>query len=565
MSGLALGPWAHSTEPPGRAGALTPRPGSPIFACVSSPIAIGARSTTAPPGDVRSARLEGPLDDRPLIEAVRDGDLHAYGTLYERHVGAARNLARRLCTNRADVDDVVGDAFTNTLRAIKSGRGPRDDMRSYVLTAVRNTVIKSQTRRDPARAVPTAPEQLDRPAADDPYRCADPIAHAFVQLPDRFRDVLWSTCVEGLGPQDVAARTAMSTGAVTSLTLRARRALVRTYFVSRIEQPEASADCASVRQLFPVLLEGAAATSTLARVDAHVANCPNCEAALDEMRTLAGHMRSSFPWFAAVLAWTRALLARAAAPASNAACTSAGGSTLVAAVVLIVLATGDRPSDTTSGASSATPLAASTAVTADTAAAWAEVESPSPAPSARDVADEARSAPALPTVPSLSPVTVREPATVPTPFDALEPVRELPPLVPVNPVDPVDPTRDATVGTTLEPVAEPIVSPLVDAVEPVLTPIVSIAATGTELVVNDVVIPVADSVATTVATVTEAAATVVTQVIEPVIEPATETVDTTGTVAADAVEGVLSVVEANGTVPAGALVGAVQQPVDPLL
>src|SRR5882757_11315220 len=35
-------------------------------------------------------------DDARLIQAVRRGDIAAYGDLYSRHVGSARNLARQL-------------------------------------------------------------------------------------------------------------------------------------------------------------------------------------------------------------------------------------------------------------------------------------------------------------------------------------------------------------------------------------------------------------------------------------------------------------------------------------
>ena len=106
-----------------------------------------------------------------LIDAVRAGNLHAFGTLYERHVGAVRGSGRAGCAaTRADADDVVADVFTNTLRAIKRGRGPRDDMRSYVLTSTRHTVIKLRTRRDSGRAVPTADDQLDRPVTDELVR-----------------------------------------------------------------------------------------------------------------------------------------------------------------------------------------------------------------------------------------------------------------------------------------------------------------------------------------------------------------------------------------------------------
>src|SRR5690349_1804984 len=130
---------------------------------------IGALSAAAPPREARSARGHAvPADravpdDRALIDAVRSGNLHAFGTLYERHVGAVRGLARRLCGNQVDADDVVADVFTNTLRALKSGRGPRDDLRPYVLTSARHTVIKLRTRRDSGRTIPTESEQLDLP------------------------------------------------------------------------------------------------------------------------------------------------------------------------------------------------------------------------------------------------------------------------------------------------------------------------------------------------------------------------------------------------------------------
>ncbi len=97
-----------------------------------------------------------------LIDAVRGGDLHAYGALYERHVGAAGVSPRRLCSNRADVDDVVGDVFTNTLRAITCRARPA--RRPSFVRADRHSQHREQARRPAAiRAglVPTADDQLD--------------------------------------------------------------------------------------------------------------------------------------------------------------------------------------------------------------------------------------------------------------------------------------------------------------------------------------------------------------------------------------------------------------------
>src|SRR5262245_26895645 len=119
-----------------------------------TPMDIGARSTSVPPNNARRACsgrsevLHDSDDDAALIKAVRDGDPIAFGALYERHVASVRHLAYRLCTNSIDVDDVVSEVFANTLRAIKAGRGPDDDLHSYVLTTTRHTVIKFATRAD---------------------------------------------------------------------------------------------------------------------------------------------------------------------------------------------------------------------------------------------------------------------------------------------------------------------------------------------------------------------------------------------------------------------------------
>jgi RNA polymerase sigma factor (sigma-70 family) len=330
---------------------LTPFDACSTVRLVGSPITIGALSTNAPPGEARSARGysarahgEG-LDDRALIDAVRAGNLHAFGTLYERHVAAVRGLARPLCGNAADADDVVADVFTNTLRAIKSGRGPRDDMRSYVLTSTRHTVIKLRTRRDSGRAIPTVEEQLDLPIVQEPLADHesgdDTIGAAFVQLPDRFRNVLWLSCVEGVPPGEVGRRTALSAGAASSLTLRARRALARSYLVSRISQPLVSGECAPIRDLLPSVIRDEAAPATVRRVDRHLATCCECREAFDEMESLASSLRS-VPWLGAALAWLRSFAVRLAPESIGGVGGAAGlAPVVVTAMAVLTFAAGD--------------------------------------------------------------------------------------------------------------------------------------------------------------------------------------------------------------------------------
>ena len=98
-----------------------------------------------------SLSIDGP-GDAELISAVRGGDVDAYGDLFERHVDAARRLARQLA-GPADADDLVSDAFTKVLTVLQRGGGPDLAFRAYLLTAVRRLHIDKV--RSTQRATPT--------------------------------------------------------------------------------------------------------------------------------------------------------------------------------------------------------------------------------------------------------------------------------------------------------------------------------------------------------------------------------------------------------------------------
>lgn len=174
------------------------------------------------------------VGDAELIAAVRGGDLSAYGALFERHVAAARRLARQL-TNATDADDLVSDAFGKVLRVLQDGGGPDLAFRAYLLTAVRRLHIdriragaRVQTTDDLEPFDPgvpfrdTAVEGFENQAA----------ATAFASLPERWQMVLWHTEVEGQKPAEVAALLGMSANSVSALAYRAREGLRQAFLNS---------------------------------------------------------------------------------------------------------------------------------------------------------------------------------------------------------------------------------------------------------------------------------------------------------------------------------------------
>ncbi len=334
---------------------------------LSDPRISDARLADAPAA-CRLGAGAGP-SDADLLAAVRAGDASAYAILYEVHEAAVRRLARRLCRDRHEADDVVSDVFANTLRAIQRGGGPRDEFGLYALRAVRNTVTKLRTRTDTARATPSEPELLDRPDHDDPYRLTGDVERAFADLPERFRDVLWTTAVEGHTPTDLAGA-GLDPGAVASLSQRARRALGRSYLRVRTDRPAATPDCRRVRGYLPGYVQHTAGAGTALRIEQHLAHCADCAQIRDEMRDLNGKLRS-IPWLALFAAAVRRIAMTVAGAGVPAAATAA------APIVALAVAGSLITAEPQPSAAAPTELAAAAFAAADPLAPPTE---PPPAP-----------------------------------------------------------------------------------------------------------------------------------------------------------------------------------------
>jgi DNA-directed RNA polymerase specialized sigma24 family protein len=119
--------------------------------------------------------------DAALISGVRAGDHVAYGLLCERHVAAARALARHLVdgarsagdadagaeANAGAVEDAVAETFTRILGALRRGGGPQAGFRPYLLVSLRRTV--GERARGERRRPPAAYGPFDAPGDRDGY------------------------------------------------------------------------------------------------------------------------------------------------------------------------------------------------------------------------------------------------------------------------------------------------------------------------------------------------------------------------------------------------------------
>ncbi|MGW5717302.1 RNA polymerase sigma factor [Amycolatopsis sp. NPDC003865] len=155
----------------------------------------------------------GPPDAR-LIAEFRRGDAGAGDRLFRRHAGALRRLAAEWAGRPADGDELVAAAFTRVLAVLRAGGGPRENLRPYLVTTMRELAARRSG-----------------PGADDLAGAA------FHALPARWRTVLWSTVADGRTAAELAPVLGVPPTGVAAVAARAREALRHAYLQARQPAP----------------------------------------------------------------------------------------------------------------------------------------------------------------------------------------------------------------------------------------------------------------------------------------------------------------------------------------
>nr|WP_042195619.1 sigma-70 family RNA polymerase sigma factor [Kibdelosporangium sp. MJ126-NF4]CEL22120.1 sigma-70 region 2 domain protein [Kibdelosporangium sp. MJ126-NF4]CTQ92901.1 sigma-70 region 2 domain protein [Kibdelosporangium sp. MJ126-NF4] len=241
------------------------------------------------------AEVHGP-SDAELIESVRKGTVAAYGSLYERHVGAAYNLARQLTRNQAEADDLVSEAFAKVLDTLRAGRGPDSAFRAYLLTALRHTAY-DKTRRD--KRVELSDDVTTVSGADTAVPFSDTAvaglertlaARAFSRLPERWQAVLWHTEVEGQTPAEVAPILGLTPNGVSALAYRAREGLRQAYLQVHLAE-STSERCRATAERLGAWTRGGLSKRETAQVESHLDECDRCRALAAELADVNSGMR----------------------------------------------------------------------------------------------------------------------------------------------------------------------------------------------------------------------------------------------------------------------------------
>ncbi|MGO4585440.1 SpaH/EbpB family LPXTG-anchored major pilin, partial [Arthrobacter sp. 2RAF6] len=232
--------------------------------------------------------------DPQIMDMVRDGDSSAFDVLFERHLAAAKFVARAQTDNVSDADDVVSEAFASIFQALTEGKGPDQFFRSYLLTAVRR-IAYDRNRKARRTQVVGDVDDLDTAVLDadtvlDAFESTT-MAKAFKSLPERWQAALWHVDIEGLKPAAAAPFIGLSPNGVSSLVIRAREGLRQAYLQNHIKV--ASDDsCAEFSSQLGKYARGGLKRASYEKVKAHLEECPKCTAVLVELNDVQAGMRA---------------------------------------------------------------------------------------------------------------------------------------------------------------------------------------------------------------------------------------------------------------------------------
>jgi RNA polymerase sigma-70 factor (ECF subfamily) len=160
--------------------------------------------------------------DEELIADLGRGDADALGLLYDRYRRLAMAVAYRILEDATAAEDCLQDAFLQVWRNHASFHPERGNVKSWLLTIVRNAAIdrprgkEGRSRQD--RPIEEVEYLLGE--SDDPHTQAvehlqaAQIKAAIEQLPDEQREAITLAFFNGLTHQEIAERIGAPLGTV---------------------------------------------------------------------------------------------------------------------------------------------------------------------------------------------------------------------------------------------------------------------------------------------------------------------------------------------------------------
>ncbi len=278
--------------------------------------------TPSEPGDVE------------LLDRLRAGDNDAYTLLWQRHIGVALRLGRRLDVVQAE--DLASEAFLAVYRQVTSGGGPETHFRAYLFTTMRNLAAVTRRERERIDDTSTAEEYDLRDGLRfvEQRSTAEGLLRAFESLPPRWQRVLWLSEIEGVKRPRLAAELGIRPNAVSALLGRAK-ARLREQWLAQLIPPARLREPGHVADLLPAYLADRHSPHR-AVIAEHLRHCALCSDLVVDLRAASSQVKGvtlAFAGFAAL--GTILPAASSTAPATAAGVLGGLGTGIVAGVSVL--------------------------------------------------------------------------------------------------------------------------------------------------------------------------------------------------------------------------------------
>lgn len=172
------------------------------------------------------------------------------------HLDSLYRVARRLCGDPSEAEDLVQDALVRAYR-FWGGFEPGTNVRAWLFTILRNTFYSELRRRVRARAhvselsnlgephgyTGAAPQELPSPeSAVESKASADRVHQALAEIPEDYRLAVVLADMEGFSYKEIAEVVGCPIGTVMSRLYRGRRQLHERLKASSASSPAPAAE-----------------------------------------------------------------------------------------------------------------------------------------------------------------------------------------------------------------------------------------------------------------------------------------------------------------------------------
>ena len=234
------------------------------------------------------------------------------------YLAFANQAARML--GAASPEDIASEAMTRVIETIRDGKGPSEDFRGYIYTAVRNLVHRRKTYRNEL----FDGDQVNGEALDDLVISDENVEESafssldemrmeavFAAMPEREARLLRATGLKGVSVNQAAADEGITSNHASVILKRARESFKRLWIQSHVGAVPPDGECHWVLEKAGAYLSDSMTAKQKARVEAHLKVCEECRDTIGEVKVtsrmwgkaLAGAGAGMVPQAFATTAW----------------------------------------------------------------------------------------------------------------------------------------------------------------------------------------------------------------------------------------------------------------------